>query len=897
MNRRLFPVLISSLVLPAAAFAQEKVTFQDHVQPIFRQHCGSCHNTDKKTADLDLLTYSSAMQGGASGAVIEPGDSANSYLYMLVNHDSEPKMPPNQPKIEVAKLDLIRKWIDGGALENAGSKPVMKKPKMDLSLSSSPTGRPEGPPPMPELLSLEPVVHTENTTAITAMATNPWSPLVAVGGQKQVVLYNTKTLELAGILPFPEGVPQSLKFSQNGALLLAGGGHDAANGRVVVWNVRTGERVIEVGDELDTVLAADISADQTLVALGGPGKVVRVYSTATGELKYELKKHTDWIYSIGFSPDGVLLTTGDRNGGLLVWEAPTGREYLTLNGHKGAITDIGWRSDSNIVASASEDGTVKLWEVNNGTAVKSWNAHGGGATSVEFARDGKLVSCGRDKTTKLWDQNGQQIRAFPAFGDIALQATICDETNQIIAGDWTGTIKVWTAADGKDIGQLTANPLTLEDQVAKAKQTLAAKQAEHKKLADAAAADQAAAAKVQTDLAAAQKAVTDLDAKMKALPGQIAQSKAAAEALAKEVQAATATAATLDGVVGPLTEALTKAQQALEKAKDDKALAEAVTKLKAQADEKQAALAAAKKTQAEKTALLQQKQAESTALEKQLADAKPALDAAQKQVAALTPTLKPAQDKYAASKQAADALAAQVADATKDVARLETEIQISAKQKALAELKAKAEQLAAAAEAAKAEQAKAEQALAAANQTAATVQKQLEAANANVTATKKQLTDASAAQAAANQAVTALTALVPALQTTLKSAEEAAAKSPEDKEVAAALSAWKNLVAAKTQGLEAAKKALTEKTAAVEAAKSAVPTAEQAAAKANADLAAAQKQVADLTAALKPVQEKAQAAQTQATSAAQAVEAGQKEVEELRKAAGTQSTVVQTKAG
>lgn len=56
MNRRLFPVLISSLVLPAAAFAQEKVTFQDHVQPIFRQHCGSCHNTDKKTADLDPLS-------------------------------------------------------------------------------------------------------------------------------------------------------------------------------------------------------------------------------------------------------------------------------------------------------------------------------------------------------------------------------------------------------------------------------------------------------------------------------------------------------------------------------------------------------------------------------------------------------------------------------------------------------------------------------------------------------------------------------------------------------------------------------------------------------------------------------------------------------------------------
>jgi hypothetical protein len=291
--------------LPVSAQEMPKITYQDHVQPIFRQHCGSCHSTDKKTADLDVLNYTSLMQGGASGAVIEPGDADNSYLYMLVTHTSEPTMPPKQDKLAAANLDLIKKWIDGGALENAGSKASIKKPKMDLSLSASPTGRPEGPPPMPELLSLEPVVHTGSTTAITALATNPWSPLVAVSGQQQVVLYNTKTLELAGVLPFPEGVPHSLKFSENGQLLLAGGGHDAASGRVVVWNVRTGERVIEVGEELDAVLAADISSDQTLVALGGPSKKVRVYSTKTGEMVYELKKHTDWVYSVAFSPDGV----------------------------------------------------------------------------------------------------------------------------------------------------------------------------------------------------------------------------------------------------------------------------------------------------------------------------------------------------------------------------------------------------------------------------------------------------------------------------------------------------------------------------------------------------------------------------------------------------------------
>ena len=71
---------------------------------------------------------------------------------------------------------------------------------------------------------------------------------------------------------------------------------------MVVWDVTNGQRVFEVGDELDEVLAADISSDQTLIALGGPERVVRIYSTETGQLVHELRKHTDWICSLEFSP-------------------------------------------------------------------------------------------------------------------------------------------------------------------------------------------------------------------------------------------------------------------------------------------------------------------------------------------------------------------------------------------------------------------------------------------------------------------------------------------------------------------------------------------------------------------------------------------------------------------
>src|SRR5207237_7303929 len=121
-------------------------------------------------------------------------------------------------------------------------------------------------------------------------------------------------------LAFPEGVPYVLRFSRNGEVLLAAGGRAVQSGRVVLFDVRSGKRLVAIGEEKDIVLAADVSADGKLVALGGPGKVVRVYSVVDGKLAYEVKKHTDWITALEFSPDGARLATGDRSGGIYTWE-------------------------------------------------------------------------------------------------------------------------------------------------------------------------------------------------------------------------------------------------------------------------------------------------------------------------------------------------------------------------------------------------------------------------------------------------------------------------------------------------------------------------------------------------------------------------------------------------
>src|SRR5262249_36093147 len=234
-------------------------------------------------------------------------------------------------------------------------------PKMAFPLWAGARGTRDPPPPMPTAkLSLDPAVRLGRANAITALAASPWAPLVAVGSPRQVLLYNTDTLDLIGVLPFPEGTPNVLRFSRNGSLLLAGGGHAGKSGKVVLWSVTTGERIFAVGDELDAVLAADLSADQTQIALGGSSKMIRIYSTRDGQLLHEIKKHTDWVTALEYSPDGVLLASGDRNGGLFVWEAFTAREYFSLRGHTGMVTEVGWRDDSHRLGPPAPDGPALL---------------------------------------------------------------------------------------------------------------------------------------------------------------------------------------------------------------------------------------------------------------------------------------------------------------------------------------------------------------------------------------------------------------------------------------------------------------------------------------------------------------------------------------------------------
>ncbi len=470
-------LILAAGLVATASHAQEngKLTYDDHIRPLLENKCFSCHNPDKKKGGLELTSYAGLMNGGSGGAVVDAGNPQGSRLWTCSAKKEEPFMPPEGAPLDAKDLTLLSKWIAGGLLQAKGSvAKASNKPKVDLTFAGG-AGKPTGPVARPENVLLEPVIVTPRTSAVTAMAASPWTSLLAVAGQKQILLYDTDTHELAGILPYPEGYARSLKFSANGSLLIMGGGRGGKFGHAVVWDVRTGKRVTEVGKEFDQLMSADITPDHRKIAFGTNSKKVKCYDVATGEELYVIAKHTEWITGADFSPDGILLATSDRNGNVFVWEADNGGEFYSLGQHKGSVTDLAWRADSNILASCGADGTITTWEMKTGKQVASWSAHGGNVQSVSFLPDGRLLSGGADGTTAMWSIDGKRLEHRQGIRQADQVAKVVGlyDSKTFVSGNWLGEIRFFESETGREVTQVSSNPPKLADRLAASEKRLA----------------------------------------------------------------------------------------------------------------------------------------------------------------------------------------------------------------------------------------------------------------------------------------------------------------------------------------------------------------------------------------------------------------------------------------
>jgi hypothetical protein len=104
------------------------VSFATDIQPIFDAQCISCHNLNLESnfGNLNLESDKSYLElvnieadFDNSYKRVLPEDGENSYLWMKINGSFESSnMPLGGTPLSETEQDLIKKWIDEGALDN-----------------------------------------------------------------------------------------------------------------------------------------------------------------------------------------------------------------------------------------------------------------------------------------------------------------------------------------------------------------------------------------------------------------------------------------------------------------------------------------------------------------------------------------------------------------------------------------------------------------------------------------------------------------------------------------------------------------------------------------------------------------------------------------------------------
>jgi hypothetical protein len=109
--------------------AQDAEPVYADVAPIFEERCIICHNGPGAPKKLQLTSYDNIMKGSENGPVVRPGDPDGSELMKRILGISTPRMPlTGPPWLSDEQIDLIRRWIAGGA-KNAATPAPQPEPQ------------------------------------------------------------------------------------------------------------------------------------------------------------------------------------------------------------------------------------------------------------------------------------------------------------------------------------------------------------------------------------------------------------------------------------------------------------------------------------------------------------------------------------------------------------------------------------------------------------------------------------------------------------------------------------------------------------------------------------------------------------------------------------------------
>jgi len=170
-----------------------------------------------------------------------------------------------------------------------------------------------------------------------------------------------------------------------------------------LWDVETGAEVLLQDGHWKEVYGIGFHKDGSLCSTTDFGGVVQLWDMRTGKSICHFLGHAKRVLCTEFSSNGFQLATAGDDGTLKVWDLRRRKQFASVPAHSNLVTQIQFdRHDGGeYLASSSFDGTVKMWSTRDWKMLSTLRGHEGKVMGLGLFQD-SIVSCGFDKTLKLW---------------------------------------------------------------------------------------------------------------------------------------------------------------------------------------------------------------------------------------------------------------------------------------------------------------------------------------------------------------------------------------------------------------------------------------------------------------------------------------------------------------
>jgi WD40 repeat protein len=158
------------------------------------------------------------------------------------------------------------------------------------------------------------------------------------------------------------------------------------------------------------ISAVAANSDESRIATASDDNHTILWSTATWQpIAPPLDGHSNFVWSAAFHPGDSVLATGSVDGTIRFWDSGTGKPlFAPLKAHDGHgyVTSLAFSKDGRELLSASVDQTLRRWSYPARTLIGNpLHEHTGNVWRALFLPDdARYVSCGSDRTVRIWDR-------------------------------------------------------------------------------------------------------------------------------------------------------------------------------------------------------------------------------------------------------------------------------------------------------------------------------------------------------------------------------------------------------------------------------------------------------------------------------------------------------------